>query len=284
MTRRGWIGGLGAHALLIALAIPYLLPLVWMVATSLKGETQIFPREGGDLSPLAPANLVPSPPQWHTYADVFSAVPFATYLANSVLLCVVSVLATVLSSAIVAYGFARLRFPGREPLFALMLMTMAMPAQVTMVPTFALFRWLGWYDTLLPLIVPAFFASPFFVFLMRQFFRGLPEEIFEAARVEGAGEWTLFTRIALPLSKPVLATCAVFQCMGTWNDFFGPLLYVNDPSRYTLAYGLQQFISAYGGDWALLMAASTIFVAPMVVLFFLAQRSFVQGIATTGGK
>lgn len=280
--KRSWIGGTVAHLMLCLLALPYLLPLLWMASTSLKREDQVFPREG--TSPLAPGNLIPDPTAWENYIDVFRVVPFATYLANTVLLCVVTVIGAVLSSALVAYGFARLRFPGREPLFLLMLATLALPAQVTMVPTFALFRWLGWYGTFLPLMVPAFFASPFFVFLMRQFFRGLPEELFEAARLEGAGEWRLFWNIALPLSRPVLVTCALFQFMGTWNDFFGPLLYIDDPSRYTLAYGLQQFVSAYGGKWAQLMAASTMFVVPVLVLFFLTQRTFIQGIATTGSK
>jgi len=280
--RRRWIGGVGAHLALCALALPYAMPLLWMASTSLKGEAQIFPREG--VSQLSPSALVPEPIVWRNYVDVFTTVPFATYLANTALLCAVTVVGAVLSSALVAYGFARLRFRGREALFVVMLATMALPAQVTMVPTFALFRWLGWYGTLLPLMVPAFFAAPFFVFLMRQFFRALPEELFEAARVEGAGEWRIFWTIALPLSKPVLATCALFQFMATWNDFFGPLLYVNDPSRYTLAYGLQQFVSSYGGKWAQLMAASTMFVAPVIVLFFLAQRTFIQGIATTGSK
>lgn len=272
------------HLVLAVLALPYLLPLLWMVTTSLKGDEQIFPGPGGTPSPLAPQNLIPSPPRWGTYADVFRTVPFATYLANTAVLCTLNVVGAVLSSAVVAYGFARLRFRGREALFALMLATMALPGQATMVPTFALFRALGWYDTWLPLVVPPFFASPFFVFLLRQFFRSLPEELFEAARLDGAGEWRAFRSVALPLATPVLATCALFQFLGTWNDFFGPLLYLNDPSRYTVAYGLQQFVSTYGGDYALLMAAATMFVAPVVILFVVAQRVFVQGIATTGSK
>jgi len=166
----------------------------------------------------------------------------------------------------------------------LLLATMALPGQVTMIPNFALFMKLGWYGTFLPLIVPAFFGAPFFIFLMRQFFMSLPEELAEAARLEGAGEWDIFWRIVMPLSKPVLATCALFQFLGTWNDFFGPLLYLNDPSRYTLAYGLQEFMSSYGGKYAQLMAATTLFTLPIILLFFLAQKTFIQGIATTGTK
>src|SRR5262249_48197557 len=196
----------------------------------------------------------------------------------------VNVLGAVLSSAIVAYGFARTEFRGKNALFLLMISTMALPVQVTMIPVFALFRWLGWYGTYLPLIVPAFFGVPFFIFLLAQFFRPLPNEFSEAARVDGAGEWTIFWRVLLPLSKPALATCALFQFLGTWNDFFGPLLYINDSRRYTLAYGLQQFLAVHGGQWAQLMAGATLFPILIIVLFFCAQRSFIQGIATTGGK
>lgn len=272
------------HAVLLVLAIPYVLPLIWMLSTSLKTDAQIFPREGSSISPVSLENLVPRPVQWANYPDALKTVPFAVYLQNTLMLCALNVLGAVGSSAIVAYGFARIRFKGREPLFLLLLATMALPGQVTMIPTFALYTKLGWYGTFLPLIVPAFFGSPFFIFLMRQFFMTLPEELAEAARIEGASEWDIFWRIVLPLSKPVLATCALFQFLGSWNDFFGPLLYLNDPSRYTLAYGLQQFMSSYGGKYAQLMAATTLFTLPIILLFFLAQKTFIQGIATTGTK
>ncbi|MCC7264444.1 MAG: carbohydrate ABC transporter permease [Candidatus Latescibacteria bacterium] len=272
------------HGLLLLLALPYLLPLVWMVSTSLKGEAQIFPRAGSSLSPVSLGNLIPGPVRWENYPEALRSVPLATYIKNTLVLCACNVTGTVLSSAVVAYGFARLRFRGREGLFALLLATMALPGQVTMIPTFALFSALGWYGTFLPLVVPSFFGSAFFIFLMRQFFLTLPEEMAEAARLEGAGEWDIFWRIVLPLSRPVLATCALFQFLGTWNDFFGPLLYLNDPARYTLAYGLQQFMSSYGGKWAQLMAAATLFTAPVILLFFVAQKTFIQGIATTGSK
>ncbi|MCY3021409.1 MAG: carbohydrate ABC transporter permease [Planctomycetota bacterium] len=272
------------HAVLLLLAIPFLLPLAWMISTSLKGDAQIFPREGSSVSPVSLANLIPSPVQFENYPAALKTVPFAVYLQNTLLLCLLNVIGAVGSSAVVAYGFARIRFKGREVLFVLLLATMALPGQVTMIPTFALYTKLGWYGSFLPLIVPAFFGAPFFIFLMRQFFMTLPEELAEAARIEGASEWDIFWRIILPLSKPVLATCALFQFLGTWNDFFTPLLYLNDPSRYTLAYGLQQFMSSYGGKYAQLMAAATMFTAPIIILFFLAQKTFIQGIATTGTK
>jgi multiple sugar transport system permease protein len=199
-------------------------------------------------------------------------------------LCLLTVVGVVLSSAIVAYGFARLAFRGRDVWFYVMISTMALPGQVTMIPVFALFRALGWYGTFLPLVVPAFFGAPFFIFLLTQFFKTLPGELAESARVDGAREWTIFTRVILPLAKPALATVALFQFIGTWNDFFGPLLYLNDPGKYTLAYGLQQFLSSYGGKWAQLMAAATVFTLPIILLFFFAQRTFIQGVATTGGK
>jgi multiple sugar transport system permease protein len=272
------------HLLLIVLAVPALLPLVWMASTSLKTDAQIY-ASGGDGAPaISLASLVPRPVQWSNYPKALEAVPLTGYLRNTLRLCLVTVIGAVFSSAVVAYGFARLRFRGKELLFMLMLATMALPGQVTMIPVFALFRRLGWYGTYLPLTVPAFFGSPFYIFLLTQFYRTVPEELSEAARVDGAGEWRIFWRILLPLSKPALATCALFQFLGAWNDFFGPLLYLNDPSRYTLAYGLQQFLSQRGGQWSQLMAASTLFALPIIVLFFLTQRTFIQGIATTGGK
>jgi multiple sugar transport system permease protein len=272
--------GLAAHAALILLCIPALLPLAWMVATSLKPKSQIFGHAGA----LTLASLLPHPAQWQNYPAALRTVPFALYFDNTLLLCLFTVIGSVASSALVAYGFARLEFRGKGPLFLLMISTLALPAQVTMVPVFALFRWLHWYGTYLPLIVPAFCGSPFYIFLLTQFFRGLPNELAEAARVDGAGEWRIFRQIMLPLSRPALVTCALFQFLATWNDFLGPLLYINDPRKYTLAYGLQQLLSTHGGEWASLMADSTVFILPIVALFFFAQRTFVQGIATTGGK
>lgn len=272
---------LGVHLALLVLCLPALLPFLWMVSTSLKPETEIYSAPT-TASPFAA--LIPHAFHIANYPEALRTVPFVAYLVNSLGLGLTTVLGAVLSSAIVAYGFARLRFPGRDVLFALMVGTLALPGQVTMIPTFAIFRWLGWYGTYLPLVAPAFLASPFFVFLLVQFFRTLPEETAESARLDGAGDWTIFTRIVLPLAKPALATCALFQFLGSWNDFMGPLIYINDPNRYTLAYGLQQFYSSYGGKWAQLMAGATLFTLPIIVLFFFAQKTFIQGIATTGGK
>jgi multiple sugar transport system permease protein len=275
---------IAVYAVLTILCIPFLLPLVWMVSTSLKTDKQIYARSGQSVSALSLRNLIPNPVRWQNYPDAMKQVPFLTYLRNTLFLCIMTVIGAVFSSAIVAYGFARLRFSGRDALFFVMIATMALPAQVTMIPTFALFRWLGWYGGFLPLIVPAFCGNAFYIFLMRQFFTTIPEELAEAARIDGASEWRIFWRVMLPLAKPALATCALFQFLGTWNDFFGPLLYLNDPSHYTLAYGLQQFLSSYGGEWAQLMAGACFFAIPVIILFFFAQRTFIQGIATTGTK
>ncbi len=271
------------HAVLLGLCVPFAMPLVWMLSTSLKTDAQIFPREG-ESKTLSFHSLLPDPVEWSNYPRALKTVPFGTYLQNTLFLCAMNVVGAVFSSAVVAYGFARLKFPGRDVLFLVMISTMALPGQVTMIPVFAMFRMLGWYGTFLPLFVRSFFGNAFFIFLLRQFFRTIPEDLAEAARIDGAGEWRIFCRIMLPLAKPALAVVALFQFLRTWNDFFGPLLYINDPSRYTLAYGLQQFMSSYGGKWAQLMAGACVFTVPIILLFFLAQKTFIQGISTTGGK
>jgi len=275
---------LTVHLVLLAMCGPFLMPLAWMISTSLKSDAQIYASRGEGVAEFSLDAFAPRPLDWQNYPDALRAVPFRVYLQNTLLLCFFNVVGAVGASAVVAYGFARMRFWGRNVLFLLMISTMALPGQVTMIPVFALFRWLGWYGTFLPLIVPAFGGAPFFIFLITQFYRTIPETLAEAARIDGAGDWTIFWRVVLPLSKPALATCALFQFLHTWNDFFGPLLYINDPSRYTLAYGLQQFMSAYGGRWAELMAGATLFTVPIIILFFFAQRTFIQGISTTGLK
>lgn len=272
-----------AHVVLLLLCVAFMMPLVSMISTSLKDSRQVYAQS---LNPtgISLNMFIPRPVKWGNYQEALRTAPFDVYLRNTLFLCATTVAGAVLSSALVAYGFARIRFRGREVFFMIMIATMALPGQVTMIPVFALFRALGWYGTLLPLIVPAFFANAFFVFLLRQFFRTIPEELVEAARIDGAGDFRIFWQIMLPLAKPALATCALFQFLGTWNDFFGPLLYLNDPMRYTLAYGLQQFMSSYGGQVGQLMAAASLFTIPIIALFFLAQRTFIQGISTTGGK
>lgn len=230
-------------------------------------------------------------PRWRNFPTALSRlggtdrVSFWRFLGNTLIVCVLGVVGTVLSNAIVAYGFARLRWRGRDAFFALTLATMMVPFPVLMVPLYGVFRSLGLIGTLVPLWLPAFFGSAFNIFLMRQFFRAIPEELSEAARIDGCSEWKIFWRIILPLSKPVLVTAGVFHFLHAWNDFLGPLLYLTRTEDYTLAIALQSFQSQAGGvQWHYLMAASTVVTLPVILLFFFAQKTFVQGIATTGSK
>lgn len=212
-------------------------------------------------------------------------VSFWRFLGNTLTVCILGVIGTVLSNAIVAYGFARVRWRGRDAFFALTLATLMVPFPVLMVPLYGVFRELHWIGTLLPLWVPAFFGSAFNIFLMRQFFMGIPEELSEAARIDGSSDWTIFWRIVLPLSKPVLAASALFHFLFAWNDFMGPYLYLTRKETFTLSLALQAYQSQNGGvQWHYLMAASTVTILPIVVLFFFAQKTFIQGIATTGSK
>jgi len=214
-----------------------------------------------------------------------NAVSFWTFLGNTLTVCILGVIGTVLSNAIVAYGFSRVAWRGRDSFFALTLATLMVPFPVLMVPLYGVFRELGWIGSLMPLWVPAFFGSAFNIFLMRQFFIGIPEELSEAARIDGSSEWSIFWRIILPLSKPVLAASAVFHFLYAWNDFMGPYLYLTRRETFTLSLALQAYQSQNGGvQWHYLMAASTVTILPVVVLFFFAQRTFIQGIATTGSK
>lgn len=210
---------------------------------------------------------------------------FATFLRNTLVVCMLGVVGAVFSNAVIAYGFARLKWRGRDAFFALTLATMMVPFPVLMVPLYGVFKDLGWVGTLLPLWAPAWFGSAFNIFLMRQFFRTIPEELSEAARIDGASEWRIFWQIVLPLSRPVLAVVALFHFLYAWNDFLGPLLYLTRKPTFTLALALQNFQSQQGGvQWHHLMAASMVTVLPVIVLFFFAQKTFIRGIATTGSK
>ena len=225
-------------------------------------------------------------PRWENYPRAIERMGmFWRYLFNTLTLCFLTVLGTVFSSAMVAYGFSRIDWPGRNKMFAVVLATMMVPFPVLMVPMYALFRELGWIGTLKPLWVPFFFASAFNVFLLRQFFMTIPRDITEAARIDGCSELRIFLQIILPLAKPALMVVALFQFMATWNDFLGPVIYLTDQADYTLALGLQQFQSQQNGvPWNLLMAASSLIVLPVVLLFFITQRTFIEGISMTGLK
>jgi multiple sugar transport system permease protein len=276
---------LWTHLALILICAGFIIPFAWMVSTSLKTSTEAM---------QFPPKMIPSPPRWETYVKVltYERVDFPLFARNTLIIAALAVTGTTLSSALVAYGFAKVRFRGRGVLFALMLSTMMFPFPVIMISLFALFRWLDLHTpiqflgTFKPLWVPAWFGSAFNIFLLRQFFMTIPDELSEAARIDGCNDFGIFVRIILPLARPALMVVALFTFMNVWNDFLGPLVYLQRPEQYTLALGLQQLQGNAGTvtEWNVLMAASVMVIAPVLVLFFLTQRTFIQGIATTGIK
>lgn len=280
--QRFW-GGLLSHGALWVISGLFIAPFLWMLSTSLKPLDQTMKN---------PPQWIPSSVHFENYwnavsynREVLGYIPFLVYGINTLMLCILVVIGTVASNAIVAYAFARLRWPGREVAFALTLATMMVPFPVLMVPLFALFRNLDWIGTFKPLWVPAFFGGAFNIFLLRQFFRTIPFELSEAAKLDGCSEWKTFTQVILPLCRPALAVVALFSFLGTWNDFLGPLIYLMSQKSFTLSLGLQFYQSQHGGtQWNLLMAASTIMILPIIVLFFFAQKTFIQGISVTGIK
>jgi multiple sugar transport system permease protein len=216
---------------------------------------------------------------------VETQITFLTYLAKSLVVAVLSVIGTLLSSSLVAYGLTRIHWKGRETLFTVILATMMIPFPVLMVPLYSVFRTLGWLGTLMPLWVPAWFAGAFNIFLLRQFFLTIPENLTDAARIDGCSEFAIYLRIMLPLAKPALAVVALFQFLFAWNDFLAPMIFLTEPGTFTMALGLQQYQSQHGGsEWHLLMAAALLLVLPIVILFFFTQKTFIQGISTTGMK
>jgi multiple sugar transport system permease protein len=273
-----------AQGLLILICIGFLLPLLWMLSTSLKTIDNVMSDH---------PTLVPHPVAWENYTAVLTHpnMHFLLYARNTLIIATLSVTGNLISSTLAAYAFAKIRFKGRGILFALMLSTMMVPFPVVMVPLFSIFHWLGahhmgqWLGTYKPLWVPYWFGTAFSIFLLRQFFLTVPDELSEAARIDGCTEFGIFWRIILPMSKPALAVVSLFTFMYVWNDFLGPLVYLQDEDQYTLTLGLQSFQSVHGGtDFHYLMAASMMVIAPVVVLFFLTQKTFIQGIATTGMK
>jgi len=270
---------------LILICAAFIIPFAWMVSTSLKSSTEAI---------KFPPQFVPNPVHWQTYNDVITheRVDFPLFARNTLIIAALAVTGTTLSSAFVAYGFAKVRFRSRGLLFDLMLSTMMIPFPVIMVSLFVLFTWLDahtpiqFLGTFKPLWVPAWFGSAFNIFLLRQFFMTIPDELSEAARIDGCSDVGIFFRIILPLAKPALAVVALFTFMHVWNDFLGPLVYLQRPEQYTLALGLQQLQGNAGTvtEWNVLMGASVLVILPVVVLFFLTQRTFIQGIATTGIK
>jgi multiple sugar transport system permease protein len=311
------------YVVLIGGSVLFMFPLIWMVSTALKpieqtmampptwmpyqlyadidgepikvkrgvsvgeSDVQVIPEAGGEplLVPLHSLSRKWAP-RWSNFANAIKAMQhFPRYLRNTLVLCMLTVIGAVFSSALAAYGFSRIEWRGRDKVFVLALATMMIPFPVVMVPIYCMFRWLGWIGTLRPLWVGSFFAGAFNVFLLRQFFMTIPKDLSDAARVDGCSEFRIFWQIMLPLCRPALMVVGLFQFMGTWNDFLGPLIYLTDQRDFTLALGLQFFQSQHGGtEWHYLMAAGTLVALPIIILFFFMQKSFIEGISMTGLK
>ncbi len=261
------------YILLLATSWIFILPLIWMFSSSFHELASVFAQ---------PYQWIPKKFEWNNYVRAVTLLPFVRYLFNTLSITIPVMIATVLSCSLVAYGFSRLNFKGRDLLFAICLSTMMLPGQVTMIPLYMMFAKIGWIDTYLPLIVPSLFGSPFYIFLLRQFFLTIPKELDEAALIDGASRFRIYWNIILPQAKPALTTVLIFTFIGTWNDFFGPLIYINSPELATLTLGLNMMKSQILGsgtvEWNVLMAASLIVMLPNVIIFFFAQKQFVKGI------
>ena len=264
------------YTLLITGGIVMMIPFFWLVSSSLKEPSKIY---------ILPPQWIPNPVRWDNFARAVTAIPYGLYTRNTLTITVFAVLGTILTSSMAGYAFARLSWPGREPIFMLILSTMMLPGVVLMIPTYILYRYLHWLDTFLPLIVPYWFGGGAFnIFLMRQFMLTIPRDLDDAARVDGASAFYIYSMILLPLSRPALAIVGIFGFMYHWNDFMGPLIYLTSAEKRTLSLGLNYFKDMFRVQTELLMAGSTIMIVPIIILFLIAQRYFVQGIALTGMK
>ncbi|HEV8637275.1 MAG TPA: carbohydrate ABC transporter permease [Chloroflexota bacterium] len=263
------------YLLLVLPAAFFLFPWVWLVLTSVKVQTQIV---------VWPPVWVPNPIYLENYLEAVRIFPFVQYMANTLTIAGLVVVGRLLSCSIAAYAFSHLRWPGRDAVFVLVLSTMMLPFQVTMIPQYIMFHRIGWTNSILPLTVPAFLGDAFFIFLLRQFFLTIPHELIDAATIDGSSEFGTFARIALPLAQPALATVVVLSFLNAYNDFLGPLLYLTDPEKRTLSLGMQMFSNDYSTSWGPQMATSVLITAPLVIVYFFTQKRFIQGIATTGFK
>ena len=267
-----------AYIVVTAGAIIFMIPFVWMLSSSLKPLDQIF---------AEPPVWIPNPIQWRNYVDAWNALPFTRFLVNTLFITILIMFGNIITSALVGYGFARYRFPGRDVLFIVLLSTMMLPYVVTLIPTFLIWRNLQLINTYDPLVIGSLFGGgPFFIFLMRQFMLTLPVEMEEAARMDGANTAQIFAQIVLPLVRPALLAVGIFSFQGAWNDFLAPLIYLNDIPKYTLTLGMFFFVGGANEapKWHWLMAMSTLIALPILAIFFLAQRQFIEGITLTGLK
>lgn len=270
-------GRVAAGTLLVLATVVFVYPLVWLVSASFKPRSDVFDNK-----------LVPSNPTIQNYLDIWAEAPLALWMGNTLVVTVLAAAAVTLSSSLVAWGFAYYRFPGRNALFFLVLATMMLPGAVTMIPTFLIWNSLGQVGTLTPLWAGNLFGSAFYIFLLRQFFLGLPRQLFEAAKTDGANDWQLFTKFALPLCKPALVVTVLFEAQAAWTDLMRPLIYLRDSSTFTIPRGLKAMVDQFGfggnWQWELIVTASVITTVPMIILFFMGQRHFIEGVATTGVK
>ncbi len=263
------------YLVIAILGLAFALPLLWMISTSLKTDPQVY---------RVPPIWIPNPMRVQNYVDVLTRRPFGLWFVNTMRYCLGSTIGVLVSSVLVAYSFSRIRWWGRDVLFFLCVSTMMLPFQVQMIPLYLIFRKLGWTNSYKPLIVPYFFGNPYYIFLLRQFFMTIPQELCDAARIDGCSELGILRWVILPLSKPALAVVALFRFMYAWSDFLGPLIFINQEALYPLSLGLQSLRTTFTEAlaWPYLMAASTIIVAPLIIIFFLTQRTFVEGITLTG--
>lgn len=263
------------YLILALLTLVYIVPFFWLVSSSFKAPTEIF---------KVPIVWMPETLQWDNFYRATNEIPFFLYLRNTLTIILGVLVGSLISNTLVAYSFSKIEWKGRNTLFVIVLITMMMPYQIIMIPQFLFFHKIGWTGSFLPLTVPAFFGNAFFIFLLRQFFVGIPNEVSQAARIDGANEFVIFSRIVLPLTKPAITTVAIFAFLNSWNDFLGPLIFLTSDKKYTLAIGIQQIMSVNDPRWNVLMAAGVLMTVPVLVLFFLLQKYFIQGIAFTGIK
>jgi multiple sugar transport system permease protein len=264
-----------AYVVCTFMAVIYVFPLYWLIVTALKADKEIF---------QLPPSFFPAVPQWQNFAAATTYIPFWQYMGNTFFIALVTIIGTLLSCTLVAYGFSRIKWPGRNIVFLIYLSTIMLPAQVTLIPLYLIYRQIGWIGTFLPLTVPSFFGNAFFVFLLRQFLLSIPTELSDAAKMDGASELGILRHIMLPLMRPALATVSLFTFVNVYRDFLGPLIYLSDQKQWTISLGLKMFQNMYGAQWQLMMAASTLAMLPIMILFFFTQNTFVKGITLTGIK
>jgi ABC-type glycerol-3-phosphate transport system permease component len=267
------VGLAAAFIIILIAAIMFASPIYWMIVTSLKTTPEVF---------KVPPIWWPEQLRWSNYPEALNVFPFVLYATNTLRIAVPVAIGTTISSALVAYGFSRMRWPGRDLVFYLVLATLMIPTWVTLVPLYILFNNIHWVNTFRPLVVPSFFGDAFSIFLLRQFFLRQPQDLVDAARVDGASHLRIFTQIILPLSRPALAVVALFAFINAWTDFFNPLIYLSNPDKYTLQVGLFNFFSQHFVNWPGFMAASVVVLLPIAILFFLTQKTFIEGITFTG--